>query len=205
MPAPPSRRCSRLAIERADDARRESQHQQQDDAAEQGAPEFGLAHDACPAGRVKAVAPTIGPVRVWMPPSSTMTRPSIERPTWIVSGEIEPLAKANSPPAMPQIAAGNGEAEPVHALDVDADRLGAQRRVAAGPHRIAERREQEAAQQQHADDGEAPGSAGNTRQALLNGGGGQTPTTPFEPPVKPSHWNTIAQTICAKASVSIAR
>src|SRR5262249_60626965 len=26
-------------------------------------------------------APTIGPVRVWMPPSSTITRPSIERPT----------------------------------------------------------------------------------------------------------------------------
>src|SRR6185312_5862249 len=47
-------------------------------------------------------APTIGPVRVWMPPSSTMTRPSIERPTLIVSGEIEPLAKANKPPAMPQ-------------------------------------------------------------------------------------------------------
>ena len=47
-------------------------------------------------------APTIGPVSVWMPPSSTMTRPSIERPTWIVSGEIEPLAKANRPPATPQ-------------------------------------------------------------------------------------------------------
>ena len=49
-------------------------------------------------------APTIGPVSVWMPPSSTITRPSIERPTWMVSGEIEPLAKANSPPATPQTA-----------------------------------------------------------------------------------------------------
>src|SRR5262249_47488616 len=29
----------------------------------------------------KAEAPTIGPLNVWMPPSSTMTRPSIERPT----------------------------------------------------------------------------------------------------------------------------
>ncbi len=47
-------------------------------------------------------APTIGPVSVWMPPSSTITSPSIERLTWIVSGEIEPLAKANRPPAMPQ-------------------------------------------------------------------------------------------------------
>ncbi len=33
-----------------------------------------------------------------------MTRPSIERPTAIVSGEIEPLAKANRPPATPHTA-----------------------------------------------------------------------------------------------------
>src|SRR5262249_48388675 len=50
----------------------------------------------------KTDAPTIGPVSVWMPPSSTMTRPSIERLTWMVSGEIEPLANVNSPPAIPQ-------------------------------------------------------------------------------------------------------
>ena len=31
-----------------------------------------------------------------------MTRPSIERPMLIVSGEIEPLAKAKMPPATPQ-------------------------------------------------------------------------------------------------------
>src|SRR4249919_1956615 len=31
---------------------------------------------------VKTEAPTIGPVMVWMPPSNTMTRPSIDRPTW---------------------------------------------------------------------------------------------------------------------------
>src|SRR5262249_39807045 len=47
------------------------------------------------------LAPTIGPLSVWIPPSSTMTTPSIERPTDIVSGEIEPLAKAKMPPAMP--------------------------------------------------------------------------------------------------------
>ena len=99
----------------------------------------------------KTEAPTIGPVSVWMPPSSTITRPSIERPTWMVSGEIEPLAKANSPPATPQTRAGNGEAEPMHALDVDADGLGAQRGIAPRPHGIAERREQKASQQQHAD------------------------------------------------------
>ena len=40
---------------------------------------------------------------------------------------------------------------------------------------------------------------------MSKGGGGQTPITPFDPPVSASHWNTKAQTICAKASVSIAR
>ena len=43
----------------------------------------------------------IGPVKVWMPPSSTMTMASIERDTQATSGEIVPLAKANTPPATP--------------------------------------------------------------------------------------------------------
>ncbi len=51
-----------------------------------------------------AVAPTIGPDKVPTPPSSTITRPSMERPMLIVSGEIEPLAKAKMPPATPQTA-----------------------------------------------------------------------------------------------------
>src|SRR5262249_21423246 len=50
---------------------------------------------------VKTVAPTIGPVRVWMPPRSTMTMASIERDTQATSGEIVPLANAKVPPAMP--------------------------------------------------------------------------------------------------------
>src|SRR5262249_44480969 len=49
-------------------------------------------------------APTIGPLSVCMPPSRTITRPLIERETSIVSGEIEPLAKAKTPPAMPHTA-----------------------------------------------------------------------------------------------------
>src|SRR5271169_1554629 len=36
-----------------------------------------------------------------MPPSSTITRPSMDRPMLIVSGEMEPLAKAKMPPATP--------------------------------------------------------------------------------------------------------
>ena len=34
---------------------------------------------------------------------------------------------------------------------------------------------------------------------------GQMPISPFEPPVTVSHWYAIDQTICANASVSIAR
>src|SRR5947209_3586482 len=48
--------------------------------------------------------PTMGPTSVPMPPSSTMTRPSTERLIEIVSGEMLPLEKAKSPPAMPQMA-----------------------------------------------------------------------------------------------------
>ena len=99
---------------------------------------------------------------------------------------------------------GNGKGEPVHALDVDADRLRAQRRVAPGPHGIAERREQEAAQQQHADDRQRQRQQIEGRAAVERCRG-QTPRMPLEPPVTPSHWNTIDQTICAKASVSMAR
>src|SRR6185312_13285857 len=51
--------------------------------------------------QVYAAAPQTGPVSVWIPPSSTMTRPSTER--WIasVSGAIEPLENACRAPAMP--------------------------------------------------------------------------------------------------------
>ena len=87
--------------ERADEAGRESQHQDQNDAAEQRVPIFGLLHDVS-CKTAKTEAPTIGPASVWMPPSSTMTRPSMERPMLMVSGEIEPLAKAKTPPATPQ-------------------------------------------------------------------------------------------------------
>ena len=140
-----------------------------------------------------------------MPPSSTITMPSIERETHATSGEIVPLAKANSPPATPPNSAGDGEADPMHALDVDADRFRAQRRVASGAHRIAERREQKAPQQQDARDHQRERQQIEAPARLLNGACGQMPRMPFEPPVTSSHWNRIDQTICAKASVSIAR
>ena len=51
---------------------------------------------------VNTAAPTIGPVSVCKPPSSTITRPSTERLTLITSGEIVPLENAYSDPASPQ-------------------------------------------------------------------------------------------------------
>ena len=197
--------CARALREGAGDALRESEHQQQDDRAEQRAPVFGLPHhrvlqhgergraDDRPVQRLDA--------------AEQHHHEAVDRAADVhdVSGEIEPLAKANSAAGDAANAAGEREAEPVHALDVDADRFGAQRLVAAGAHRIAERREQ-----QRAAAAARRATASSERQqvvdaGLSNGAGGQTPITPFEPPVSSSHWNTIAQTICAKASVSIAR
>ena len=49
-----------------------------------------------------------------------------------------------------------GEADPMHAPHVDADRLGAQRGVAAGAHGVAERGKQQPPQQQDVQDPQAP-------------------------------------------------
>ena len=148
-------------------------------------------------------APTIGPVSVWMPPSSTITRPSIERLTWMVSGEIEPLAKANSPPATPQTAPAI--AKPSQCTRLTSMPMASARSACRGRrawHSRTARTETAAAAARRSPP--APASADN-RPSLSNGGGGQTPITPLEPPVNSSHWNTAAQTICAKASVSMAR
>ena len=85
----------------ADDAGGKRQHQHQNDAAEQRVPIFGLPHDEVLQHRENTERRRSGRTSVWMPPSSTMTRPSIERPMLMVSGEIEPLAKAKMPPATP--------------------------------------------------------------------------------------------------------
>src|SRR5919201_5097653 len=50
---------------------------------------------------VKTAAPTIGSVSVCIPPKSTITIASIERDTQATSGEMVPLAKAKTPPAIP--------------------------------------------------------------------------------------------------------
>src|SRR5262249_5882889 len=49
----------------------------------------------------KIAAPASGPLSDSRPPRSTITMASMERPTLMVSGEIDPLAKANNPPASP--------------------------------------------------------------------------------------------------------
>ena len=95
---------------------------------------FGLAHDGVLQHR-ETEAPTIGPLRVWRPPSSTITSPSIERPTAMVSGEIEPLAKANSPPAMPQTAPAM--AKPIQCTRLTSMPIASARSGESRPARIA--------------------------------------------------------------------
>ena len=105
--------------------------------------------------QVKIAAPTIGPLNVWTPPSSTMTMPSSERETAERIGRDRALGEREQRSGQRRRTfAGDGKADPMHALDVDADRLGPQRRVAARAQRVAERRKQDPAQQQHAGDRE---------------------------------------------------
>ena len=64
---------------------------------------------------------------------------------------------------------------------------------------------------QHANEQAAAGDRAGERQPGstphfgVSHGDGQMPTRPLLPPVTASHWKTTDQTICAKASVSIAR
>ena len=51
-----------------------------------------------------AAAPTSGPITVCMPPSRVMTRKSTDIGMEISVGSIEPLEKANRPPASPAAA-----------------------------------------------------------------------------------------------------
>src|SRR5262249_39054417 len=83
----------------------------------------------------KAVAPTTGPVSVWMPPSRTITMASTERPTEIVSGEIEPLANANSAPASPHT--GPPMAKPIQCTRLTSMPIASARSGESRPARMA--------------------------------------------------------------------
>src|SRR5262249_32129628 len=84
---------------------------------------------------VKTAAPTIGPVKVWMPPSSTMTMASIERDTHATSGEIVPLAKANTPPATP--ANAPAMAKPIQCTRLTLMPIASARNAESRPARMA--------------------------------------------------------------------
>ena len=143
----------RLAPERreaADDALRERQHQQQDDAAEQRAPIFGLPHHGVlQRGEHRGADDRAGQR---LDAAEQHHHQAVDRAADVDGLRRDrALGEGEQPAGDAADAAGNGKAEPVHALDVDADGLGAQRRIAAGAHGIAERREQKSPQQQHAD------------------------------------------------------
>ncbi len=131
----------------AGDALREQRAPAPGSTAPSSARQYSVARITVSCSQVKTPAPTTGPASVCTPPSSTITSPSTDRPTEIASGEIDPFANANSAPARPQNRPATANAIQLHAHDVDADRLGAQRRIATGAHRVAERREQHPPQQ----------------------------------------------------------
>ncbi len=96
---------------------------------------------------------------------------------------------------------------PLHCVrtHVDAERPGAQRRIAPAAQRVAEGRPRDRTQRRERRATTTPSANAVVRALVGEPPGGHTPTRPFEPPVTASHWNAIDHTICAKASVSIAR
>ena len=101
--------------------------------------------------------------------------------------------------------AGNDEGGPLDALGVDADGFAAQQRVAGGAQRIAKRREHDDAKRGDRERGHRQSTANRNCAGPAAHFSGQTPRIPLSPPVTATHWNAIDQTICAKASVSIAK
>ena len=87
-------------------------------------------------------APTIGPAQRLDAAEQHHHQPVDRAADMHGLGRDRALGEGEQPAGDAADAAGDREGEPVHALDVDADRLGAQRRIAAGAHGIAERREQ---------------------------------------------------------------
>src|SRR6476659_10598606 len=134
--------------ERTNDPLRESEHQNQDDDAKQGAPIFGLAHDRIlqrgeyrrahdrPGERLDAA-------------EQHHDQPVDRTPNMDRFRRNRALGKSEKPAGYAANTSGNGEAKPVHAFPVDADRFRAQRRIPARSHAVAERRKQEAPQQQY--------------------------------------------------------
>ena len=160
MPAVP-RRVERLERRRPGPAGRRTTTSRITDA-EHGAPVLGLRATSVSCSQVKIAAPTTGPVSVSTPPSSTITsavgRARRSRPS---TGEMLPLEKAKSAPARPANVPASTKAAHWMRAHVDADRLGAQRRIAAGAQHVAERREQRAPQE-----GDA-GAAQRQRQPVV--------------------------------------
>ena len=81
--------------------------------------------------QVNVAAPSSGPASALSPPSSTITSASTERGIASVSGEMLPLENAYSAAGEPGEGTGERERQPLRRAHVDADRLGAQRRIAA--------------------------------------------------------------------------
>ena len=175
--------AARELDERADEPGRKSQHQHKNDAAEQRVPIFGLLHDEIlqhgehrRADDRARQGLNAAEQHHDQPVDGAADADRFRRDRALGEGEDAAGDAAHS--------AGDGEAEPVHALDVDADGFGAQRRSRgrrASHSRTAQTGCAAAAvrRQRHSTSVSRKNSDSRSNGAL-----GQMPSTPLEPPVK---------------------
>ena len=191
-------------LQRADDALREGDDDQHDEAAEHELRQVGLADQPDVERLVDDGADDRARDRLDAAEQHHHQRIDRERDAEIV-GKDAALEIGEQRAGDARDRAGDDERRPLDALAVDADGFAAQRRVARGPQRIAERREHD---ERAGRDRTAPrrrATASRRCAGLAAHFSGQTPRMPLSPPVTATHWNAIDQTICAKASVSIAK
>ena len=149
-------------LQAADQSLREEQHDQQDDAAHDGAPEFGVAGDGVAQPGVDRRADHRAGQRL------DAAQQHHDQPVGRLAdrdgrGRDAALGEGVDRAGEARERADQHEGRPLEAAQVDADRLGAQRRIAAGAQREAEGREQHAPQQRDA------GAAAGERQIVVGG------------------------------------
>src|SRR6185312_2057959 len=149
--------CSRSSPERyksAGNALRESQYEHKNDDAEQSPPILGLPHHRILQGRKDRSADDRA--AECLDAAKQYHDEAVDRPADMDRfRRYRALRERKQSPRDTTNTAGDGKSEPMHALHIDSDCLGAQRGVPARAHRIAKGRKQEAAQQQDTSHGES--------------------------------------------------
>ena len=198
------RRRWRSVSRHADDALGKRDHDQDDDAAQHQLGPVGLAHQPDAERLVDDGADHRAGNRLDAAEQHHDQRIDRQRNAEAV-GKHAALEVGEQRAGDARHGAGDHEGGPLHALAVDPDRLAAQRRIARRPQRIAERREHDDPQAKPRKARRCRATASRNAPATAAHGSGQTPEDAVVAAGHATHWNAIDQTICAKASVSIAK